>query len=83
VPGFDVGPPVDTTGAGDLLVAGWAWAEEQALDFDARLRWATLYAALSVTVPTGAAGALRLDEFIEEGTRRGLPAPRSGKELHT
>jgi ribokinase len=83
VPGFDVGAPIDTTGAGDLLVAGWAWAQEQRLDFEARLRWAVLYAALSVTVPTGAAGAAHLDEFIEEGTRRGLPAPRSGKEVHT
>jgi ribokinase len=83
VPGVDVGAAVDTTGAGDLLVAGWAWAREQQLDFEARLRWAVLYAALSVTVPTGAAGAARLSEFIEEGTRRGLPAPRSGKEVHT
>jgi ribokinase len=83
VPSVDSVATVDTTGAGDLLVAGWAWAQEQRLDFEARLRWAVLYAALSVTVPTGAAGAAHLDEFIEEGTRRGLPAPRSGKEVHT
>ena len=34
-----------------------------------------LYAALSVRVPTGAGGATRLAEFVEEGTRRGLPTP--------
>ena len=27
VKGFDVGPPVDTTGAGDLFVAAWAWGD--------------------------------------------------------
>jgi sugar/nucleoside kinase (ribokinase family) len=79
----DGGPVVDTTGAGDLLAAAWAWADGTGLDAEAGLRWAVLYAALSVTVPTGAAGAAHLDEFIEEGTRRGLPAPRSGKEVHT
>jgi sugar/nucleoside kinase (ribokinase family) len=73
--GFDVGPVVDTTGAGDLLAAAWAWADGTLLEPEARLRWAVLYAALSVTVPTGAAGAVTLDRLIEEGTRRGLPAP--------
>ena len=42
---------------------------------DDALRWAALYAALSVRVPTGAGGATQLGEFIEEGARRGLPAP--------
>jgi ribokinase len=78
--GFDVGPPVDTTGAGDLLAAAWAWADGTALDPEARLRWAVLYAALSVTVPTGAAGAVDLERLIEEGERRGLPAPPGRSE---
>lgn len=73
--GFDVGPVVDTTGAGDLLAAAWAWADGTPLDAEARLRWAVLYAALSVTVPTGAAGAVRLERLLVEGARRGLPAP--------
>ena len=48
------------------------------MDVDDTLRWAALYAALSVRVPTGAGGATKLDEFVAEGTRRGLPAPPSG-----
>jgi ribokinase len=75
VDGFDVGHSVDTTGAGDLFVAAWAWGDAVGLSVDDTLKWAALYAALSVRVPTGAGGATRLEEFVEEGTRRGLPAP--------
>ena len=75
VEGYDVGPSIDTTGAGDLFVAAWAWGDAAGLAVDDALRWAALYAALSVRVPTGAGGATRLEEFVEEGTRRGLPAP--------
>jgi ribokinase len=75
VDGYDVGPSIDTTGAGDLFVAAWAWGDAVGLPVDDALRWAALYAALSVRVPTGAGGATHLDEFVEEGTRRGLPAP--------
>jgi ribokinase len=75
VSGYDVGHSIDTTGAGDLFVAAWAWGEAVGLDVDDALKWAALYAALSVRVPTGAGGATRLGEFIEEGSRRGLPAP--------
>ncbi len=75
VGGFDVGHSVDTTGAGDLFVAAWAWGDAVGLAVDDTLRWATLYASLSVRVPTGAGGAAHLAEFIEEGARRGLPTP--------
>ena len=75
VAGFDVGPSIDTTGAGDLFVAAWAWGDASGLGVDDSLRWAALYAALSVRVPTGAGGATHLGEFMEEGARRGLPAP--------
>ncbi len=80
VEGYDVGPSIDTTGAGDLFVAAWAWGDAAGLSVDDALRWAALYAALSVRVPTGAGGASRLEEFVEEGTRRGLPAPPSRGE---
>jgi sugar/nucleoside kinase (ribokinase family) len=75
VGGFDVGPPVDITGAGDLFVAAWAWGDSAGLGVDDALQWATLYAALSGRVPTGAGGAMRLDGFLAEGERRGLPMP--------
>lgn len=75
VDGFDVGPSVDATGTGDLFVAAWAWGDEAGLGVDDALRWATLYSALSVRVPTGAGGASRLEDFLAEGERRGLPAP--------
>ena len=75
VEGYDVGPSIDTTGAGDLFVAAWAWGDAAGLSVDDALRWAALYAALSVRVPTGAGGATRLGEFMEEGARRGLPTP--------
>jgi sugar/nucleoside kinase (ribokinase family) len=78
VEGFDVGHSVDTTGAGDLYVAAWAWGDAMGMEVHDTLRWAALYAALSVRVPTGAGGATKLAEFVAEGTRRGLPAPPSG-----
>ena len=78
VGGFDVGHSVDTTGAGDLYVAAWAWGDAMGMDVQDTLRWAALYAALSVRVPTGAGGATKLAEFVAEGARRGLPAPPSG-----
>ena len=37
------------------------------------MRWANLYAALSVTAPTGVGGAVTRDALLEEGARRGLP----------
>ena len=73
VPGIDTGPVVDATGAGDLFAAAFAWADLQGADPDALLRWANLYAALSVTAPTGVGGAATLERLLEEGRRRNLP----------
>jgi sugar/nucleoside kinase (ribokinase family) len=75
VAGYDVGPSIDTTGAGDLFVAAWAWGDASGLSVADALRWAALYAALSVRVPTGAGGATHLEDFMAEGLRRGLPTP--------
>jgi ribokinase len=75
VPGFEVGQAFDSTGSSDLFVAAWAWGDAVGMPIADTLRWAELYSALSVRVPTGAAGATPLAELIEEGARRGLPAP--------
>jgi sugar/nucleoside kinase (ribokinase family) len=67
--------PVDTTGAGDLLVAAYIWADlggAEALD---RLRWAVLYASLGVTAPTGVGGAQTDVELVAAGAARGLEPP--------
>ena len=52
-PAERVETPVDTTGAGDLLTAAYIWADLGGAEMIDRLRWATLYASLGVTRPTG------------------------------
>jgi sugar/nucleoside kinase (ribokinase family) len=69
---------VDATGAGDLFVAAYVWADLAGFGTDARLAWACLYAGLSVRAPTALDGALRLDELLSEGKRRRMPGPKSG-----
>ena len=75
IPGYEIGHAVGSTGSTDLFVAAWAWGDAIGMPVADTLRWAELYAALSVRVPTGAAGATPLGELMEEGARRGLPAP--------
>jgi len=70
---------VDTTGAGDLLCTAFVWAELAGADPQAALSWAVLYGSLSVSVPTGAGGAVTRDRLFEEASRRGLP-PLEAKE---
>jgi sugar/nucleoside kinase (ribokinase family) len=68
---------VDATGAGDLFTAAYAWADVHGFRLEDRLCWAVLYAGLSVRAPTPLGGAMRVEEFLEEGRRRGLSPPAS------
>jgi sugar/nucleoside kinase (ribokinase family) len=53
----------DTTGAGDLFMAAYVWGDLEGLPLAERLRWAAVYAALSVRTATGAASAATRDEL--------------------
>jgi sugar/nucleoside kinase (ribokinase family) len=66
---------VDTTGAGDLFAAAYAWADRWGEALPERLRWSVLYAALSVRVATAVAGAVSLKALLEEGVEHGLTSP--------
>jgi sugar/nucleoside kinase (ribokinase family) len=74
---------VDTTGAGDLLCAAFVWADLAGADVQTALSWGVLYGSLSVTVATGAAGAVTLERLMQEGTDRGLPPLATRKETRT
>jgi sugar/nucleoside kinase (ribokinase family) len=69
-------PALDTTGAGDLLVAAYIWADARGSPPEECLRWAVLYAGLSIAKPTGVGGAVSEARLLEEGAARGLTAPR-------
>ena len=60
---------------GGLLVAAYIWADQLGISPSARLRWAVIYATLSVATPTAVAGAVSLRRLLEEGARAGLSAP--------
>ena len=62
---------VDTTGAGDLFTAAYVWADRLGAPLEERLRWAALYASLSVRVPTALAGAASRAMLVEAGAARG------------
>ena len=66
---------VDTTGAGDLFAAAYVWADHWGAPLEQRLRWAVLYASLSVRVATAVAGAVTLRALLEEGAEHGLTSP--------
>lgn len=74
VPAYEV-KQIDTTGAGDLFVAAWVWAAWRRLPLRPSLEWACLAAGLSVEAPTALDGAVRLDDLLAEGRRRGLTPP--------
>jgi sugar/nucleoside kinase (ribokinase family) len=73
VDGVNDNPVIDTTGAGDLFAAAFAWADLAGADAELALAWANLYAGLSVGSHTGVGGAATRERLIEEGERRGLP----------
>jgi sugar/nucleoside kinase (ribokinase family) len=67
---------LDTTGAGDLLVAAYIWADLRGASPEECLRWAVIYAGLSIAMPTGVGGAVGEARLLEEGAQRGLAVPR-------
>jgi sugar/nucleoside kinase (ribokinase family) len=64
---------IDTTGAGDLFAAAMAWGDLLGADPEVAVRWANLYAGLSVGAHTGTGGAITRERLLDEGSRRGLP----------
>jgi sugar/nucleoside kinase (ribokinase family) len=65
----------DATGAGDLFVAAFVWADLREAPLADALAWASLYAGLSVRTPTALSGAVGLRALISEGVARELSPP--------
>jgi sugar/nucleoside kinase (ribokinase family) len=72
---------VDTTGAGDLFSAAYVWADLGGAAPLERLRWAVIYASLSVRVATAVAGAATRETLIDAGARLGLARPAWQRSL--
>jgi sugar/nucleoside kinase (ribokinase family) len=72
---------VDTTGAGDLFAAAYVWADLGGAGPLERLRWAVLYASLSVGVSTAVAGAATLEALAAAGAQLGLAPPAAGQPV--
>jgi sugar/nucleoside kinase (ribokinase family) len=71
-------PPVavlDTTGAGDLFAASYVWADLMSLPLEQRLRWAVLYASLSVGEATAQDGAFSRAALERAAAHAGLVLP--------
>ena len=70
------GPIADPDAPADLLVAAYIWADLRGASPEECLRWAVIYAGLSVAMPTGVGGAVGEARLLEEGAERGLAVPR-------
>jgi sugar/nucleoside kinase (ribokinase family) len=71
-------PPVavaDTTGAGDLFAAAYVWADLLSRPLEERLRWAVLYASLSVGEATAQDGAFSRAALERAAAHAGLVLP--------
>jgi ribokinase len=69
-------PVGDATGAGDLFVGAYVWADVSGMDVESRLSWASLYAGFTLSANAPAyRGAPHLEAFLELGERRGLRRP--------
>jgi sugar/nucleoside kinase (ribokinase family) len=66
-----------TTGAGDLFVAAYVWADLAGFDVFNRLCWATVYASRSLSTLTAFAGAATLADLTATAKEIGL-SPRPG-----
>jgi ribokinase len=58
-----------------LVTAAYVWADQRGVPLEERLRWAVLYASLSVRVPTAVAGAETEAALVAAGARHGLALP--------
>jgi sugar/nucleoside kinase (ribokinase family) len=81
-PALEAVDVIDTTGAGDLFVAAYIWAELGGAPPEDRLRWSCVYAGLSITKPTGVGGAVTESRLLEQGAQLGLVPPPAVSRSH-